>query len=513
MIDCTKKYYSCVVDNNPLFYYQGYIFVLSLIYLAKVEGNRIFVHLLEKNQEFEKVLKKYGVNIRYIERYGDGKWCNKLQQLETKDFWDADYIFFCDADVAITKDLHTYLKGKENYFLGKIVDFDNPPIEYLNSLFGYFNIKIPKKYADTLNNKKTFFCNFNGGLLGIPGKYVKELRVRWKNISNELLNNKKYREILGNYIMHTDQISLCMVLADTGWEYEVLTKEFNCPIHIDINLVKQKLATKPLVLHYHKELTTTGLLKTTNYNLIDTVISEVNKTIASNFNNNLFWNYRYFTNPELGSGLGSRSKFINYKLKLLKDLGIEKANSVLDVGCGDLEIISKLKIKKYIGVDVSEQALKIAKKKLPEGFYFNYRNREQIPVSDLVICFDVAIHQETREKYLDLINFLVSKTGNHLIISGYDNNAPDNSNMCFFYENINVSLKNTGAFKHISKVGEYRGISVYFADKGKLNVEVSQKPKLNKKLKRIIQMIIINLKLRVQTIFELFLKFIRTPKI
>jgi len=27
-----------------------------LIYIAKVDGNMIFVHLLEKNQEFEKIL-------------------------------------------------------------------------------------------------------------------------------------------------------------------------------------------------------------------------------------------------------------------------------------------------------------------------------------------------------------------------------------------------------------------------------------------------------------------------
>jgi 2-polyprenyl-3-methyl-5-hydroxy-6-metoxy-1,4-benzoquinol methylase len=467
----TKKFYSCVIDNNPLFYYQGYIFVLSLICLAKVEGNKIFVHLLEKNQEFEDILKKYEVNIRYIERWGDGKWCNKLQQLETKDFWDADYVFLCDSDIAITEDLYPYLAEKTDYFLGKIVDFDNPPIQILSTLFESFSIKYPKICSDTLNSKETFSCNFNGGLLGIPGKHIKELKERWKPIANELIKNKKYSKVLGNYIMHADQISLCMVLSKTEWEYKLLPLEFNCPVHIDINLVKQRLVKKPLVIHYHKEITTTGLLKTTNYILIDNIISEVNKIITSNFSNSLFWNYRYFTNPELGSGLGSRGEYIKYKLKLLKNMGAEKANFLLDVGCGDLEIISKLKIKKYFGMDISENALKIAKEKFPDGFYFNYRDREKIPICDLVVCFDVTIHQETREKYLNLIKFLISKTGNSLIISGYDNNVSDNSNMCFFYENIDVSLRNTGSFKYVFKIGEYRGVGVYFADKGNLNVQ------------------------------------------
>jgi len=269
--------------------------------------------------------------------------------------------------------------------------------------------------------------------------------------------------------MHTDQISLCIALNEAEWEYKFLPYEFNCPIHIDVNLVKRKISQNPLVVHYHKEINTTGLLKLTNYSLIDDVISSINKILMSNFNNNLFWNYRYFTNPELGSGIGSRGKFTEYKSKLLKNMGIEKSNSVLDVGCGDLEVLSGFKIKKYYGMDISEHALKIAKEKFPYGFYFSYSEREKIPICDLVICFDVLIHQETKVRYFELINFLISKTDNNLIVSGYDNNTSDDSNMCFFYENISESLKNTGSFKYIFKIGEYRGVSIYFADKGNLN--------------------------------------------
>ena len=113
----TKKvYYSCVIDDNPKFYWQGYIFVNSLIKLAKVSGDRIFVHMIEENTQFENFLKENDVNVKHIEPWGDKKYCNKLQQLETKELQKADYVFFCDADIAITEDLNSLLdKGASFY--------------------------------------------------------------------------------------------------------------------------------------------------------------------------------------------------------------------------------------------------------------------------------------------------------------------------------------------------------------------------------------------------------------
>ena len=40
--------------------------------------------------------------------------------------------------------------------------------------------------------------------------------------------------------------------------------------------------------------------------------------------------------------------------------------SILDVGCGDLEVFAPLPATNYTGVDISEQALSIARLKRPE---------------------------------------------------------------------------------------------------------------------------------------------------
>ncbi|MFW0884359.1 hypothetical protein ACMCNP_04820 [Candidatus Acidulodesulfobacterium sp. H_13] len=73
-----KVFYSCVIDNSPKFYWQGYIFINTLIDIAKVQGSRIFVHMTGKNEKFESFLKQNNVNIIPIKPWGDKKYLNKL---------------------------------------------------------------------------------------------------------------------------------------------------------------------------------------------------------------------------------------------------------------------------------------------------------------------------------------------------------------------------------------------------------------------------------------------------
>jgi hypothetical protein len=66
------------------------------------------------------------------------------------------------------------------------------------------------------------------------------------------------------------------------------------------------------------------------------------------YDNRSHWNERYATNMELGSGHGSRGEIRDYKRDLItramQDHGL---NSVIDLGCGDIEIIRELDIPRY----------------------------------------------------------------------------------------------------------------------------------------------------------------------
>ena len=57
------------------------------------------------------------------------------------------------------------------------------------------------------------------------------------------------------------------------------------------------------------------------------------------------------------SGLGSRGGLLKFKVdfvnKFVKDYGV---NSILDLGCGDLQFASQLIVDKYTGVDIVDHA-------------------------------------------------------------------------------------------------------------------------------------------------------------
>lgn len=464
-----KIFYSCVVDDHPKFYWQGYIFVNSLLHLAKVSGDRIFIHLTKQNIQFENFLKANKVNIKYIEPWGDKKYCNKLQQLETKELQYADFVWFCDADIAIVEDLSKIFEENQDNILGKIVDFPNPNIEKLKSIYDFFGLKYPKISTDTLTNEQTFEGNFNGGLYGIPSKYIASFGKSWKKYAKEMLESEKVKDILAEKINHIDQISFSLALKELNLSYKVLGYEYNCPTHIqNIDLLDAKLKSKAKVIHYHNNISNTGLLNAIEKQYVKESIAQINEIVKQHFNNALFWSYRYATNPELGSGVGSRGGVAQYKLKLLKNIGLEKQKSVLDVGCGDLEIVKNLVFQNYTGVDISAQAVANGKTKFPQFDFYNFElEKEKITNADTVLCLDVLIHQPTKQDYDDLIKFVTTKANKRVVISGYEN-VGDKSHMCFYYENIRESLEKTKLFKYIYKVGEYRGLGMYVADRGEL---------------------------------------------
>ena len=120
-------------------------------------------------------------------------------------------------------------------------------------------------------------------------------------------------------------------------------------------------------------------------------------------NNKNFWNDRYNTNMVLGSGNGSRGKNLKLKEDIVKKVLVDyEINSVLDLGCGDCEVNKNLKLPNYLGIDVSNVIVERNTKLFPDRKFmvtdFNHILKEN-KKADLLICFDVLIHQPTKEEY------------------------------------------------------------------------------------------------------------------
>jgi SAM-dependent methyltransferase len=173
--------------------------------------------------------------------------------------------------------------------------------------------------------------------------------------------------------------------------------------------------------------------------------------------------YRHFR--ERGSGIGSRGDNLLLKRKLLREQGVEAASSVLDVGCGDLEVIKDLAIVNYLGIDQSCETLEIAKLARPD-WRFKLAPAADVPAAEMVICFEVLIHQETEEAYRALIDFLAQKTIGTLLVSGYaaDHDFIQKNPMLFFYEPLQRSLRRTGRFRTIRPIRAHANVAVFRCD-------------------------------------------------
>jgi len=196
-----------------------------------------------------------------------------------------------------------------------------------------------------------------------------------------------------------------------------------------------------------------------------TAVVEANRLIGAGFDNRVFWDLRYRHFPERGSGVGSRGDILLVKRQLLKEAGVEAAASILDVGCGDLEVIKDLSIANYIGLDQSAETLEIARRARPD-WTFTLTPAADVAAAEMVICFEVLIHQETEQAYFALIDFLASKTKRALLVSGFsaDDWSISSNPMIFFYEPLELSLRRTGRFGAIRQIGAHTSVAVYRCD-------------------------------------------------
>ena len=460
----TNYYYSCVVDASPVFYFQAWGLVHSLMKHAQVEPLQIFVHYTEDvDTYFIEALLGLGIKLIPIQRFGDGKYCNKIAQLETPELKAAACVFLMDTDMIVLDELWELYTPE--MIGGKVVDLANPDLATLQQIFDRAGFQNYPPLVDVdCGSEQTFQNNLNGGLYVVPGNLIATLSERWKKWALWLLEHIELLQKVGKE-NHVDQISFALATHDLSIPIHNLTKKYNYPVHLPIAKTGY-----PVVLHYHRNLSKVGLIEVEGDcdSAFQSAVQAANALIGACFNNKIFWSFRYKAFPELGSGVGSREHNLDYKRALLQTLKIEASTSILDVGCGDLEVLKILNLHHYTGVDVSPDAIKIARTKRPDLNFtlLTGENEAAIPCAETVLCMEVLIHQQTIEDYRNVINFLARKTKRNLIVSGYTVKEPyhDKNHMIKYHESLFDSLRNTGKFAQISKVGAHPGVDIILAE-------------------------------------------------
>jgi SAM-dependent methyltransferase len=137
-----------------------------------------------------------------------------------------------------------------------------------------------------------------------------------------------------------------------------------------------------------------------------------------------------------------------------------RPESVLDIGCGDLEVLREIELNaRYIGIDVSEEIVRLNTLNFVDKTIFLRLLYKYIGVnnfrSDAVLCLDVIIHQNAHSDYCRLTKKLVKAAKRGGLISGYrsDPRLTVRSPIIAYHEPITETLHSAGAVD-VQVVGE-----------------------------------------------------------
>lgn len=284
---------------------------------------------------------------------------------------------------------------------------------------------------------------------------------------NEFLNSLKIKNIAAkshrrNKSLSLVEIHLLKVINRLNLDSVQKSSSIEKIKNLDLNETK-KFTVAP---NYKKEIITRTQLQWKSILKLSEAKQHSNDL---KFDNQSFWNIRYLENIELGSGVGSRGETAQYKLDIIKNfIENNEHDSVLDIGCGDFEILKNMNFKsQYHGVDVSDVVIKRNSELYPQHKFtsknFSKTSSDELTefASDIVLCFDVLIHQHKRDEYEKLVMNIVNMCNSTGLISGYlrKPNTEFSSKITSWHEPLDETLQRFGA-QNIEVIGEYRDTSI-----------------------------------------------------
>jgi FkbM family methyltransferase len=445
--------------DGPVYGQQALTWAWTLLDIAHVPAERIVVFVVgDTDTAARRHLDELGIETRAIEPFSAAlPHCNKLRQLEEPRFREPGVTICCDTDLAFAANIDD-LAGT-HAIRAKVVDLPNPPIELWRPILEAAGLPADAPLTTTsLREHTTPVGNCNGGLYMLPAWAVTALGEAWPRWVRWLAARPTL--LPAPFGVHTDQVAFALALIDGGYSFDALPLEANFPTHLPPAMLPDR---SPRVLHYHGNVDASGFLLPVGHRSVDEAIGQVNQTIArrrrDGFSNRAFWDFRYRHAPELGSGLGSRGPSLLFKRDLLGSI-VRPTDTVADIGCGDLEVSRGLSVAAYDGVDVSAEALSLARSKRPDWrFHHGPLGDLDLGAHDVVVCFDVLIHQPTLAAYRALVSQLAALATRRLVVSGYDQPPVLTSEITFFYEPLTASLERLAGTAALTPHGSYRDTS------------------------------------------------------
>ncbi len=143
-------------------------------------------------------------------------------------------------------------------------------------------------------------------------------------------------------------------------------------------------------------------------------------------NSKQYWEKRYASGGN--SGEGSQGEKAKFKVDFINAFISEKdIESIIDFGCGDGVVAGRLNPKKYIGLDISENAVKKCStqfRKDPKKSFYVYKPKEYggdaIKTAQLGISLEVIFHITEDDLFEKYMHDLFTSSQKYVIILSND---------------------------------------------------------------------------------------------
>lgn len=452
------------MDADPKYTEQTTLWAESLVRLAGVSPDRLLVHAMPACDPGQlKRLEARGIRVIHSKPFESSQaYSNKLVQLCTPELLEAEYVALCDCDLVFLASIEDQFEA--GAVRAKQADRAEPTSEVWTAAFEKAGRPLPAFDGMTFwTLQATLWNHCDGGLYLFSRDMFAKMAPLWQKWEEWLANNS---EVLGEQQTYSDLVAFVLAADEAGIRVSHLPVDLDMPTHHHTP-AERPITGPPRVLHYHGMTDSSGHLRPTGVEIIDKAVEQANDLIRAtrreSFDNRSFWDFRYAHYQETGSGVGSRGAIGEYKAHILSEQ-IEPLGdtSVLEVGCGDLEVSGHLKVSSYLGVDISSKAIETASEKRPDWtFVVGDPTELQIEPREIVVCLDVLIHQPTLEKHEALCKRLVELATKAVIVGAYNQEPWHTSEITFYYEPLSTTLRRLGGPNAtLDIVGGYRDLTL-----------------------------------------------------
>ena len=130
-----------------------------------------------------------------------------------------------------------------------------------------------------------------------------------------------------------------------------------------------------------------------------------------------YWEERYANGGNSGSG--SDGRLAQGKAAILNQLvAVRQVNTVLEMGCGDGSQLSHASYPKYVGVDVSPEAIATCRRRFADDTTkrFILSGAESLPTCDVGLSLDVIYHLVEDGVFVQYMNTLLRHSARMVVL-------------------------------------------------------------------------------------------------